>query len=127
MPGRTRAAAVWQVLRGLGKFRHLECTILCIQQRIRHGEVEVGKIAGEESPADLYAKHLESKAKIEQSINLFGREFRGGRAEAAPQLKQDPMTAGMVEALISDAGTPSGGMPDMRVLPHLTSTSPLFG
>ena len=32
------------------------------------------------------------------------------------------MTAGMVEALISDAGTPSGGMPDMRVLPHLMST-----
>ena len=38
---------------GLGKLRHLECTTLWIQQRIRHGEFEVRKIAGEEIPADL--------------------------------------------------------------------------
>ena len=36
----------WQ---GLGKLRHLECTSLWIQQRIRHGELEVRKIAGEEN------------------------------------------------------------------------------
>ena len=61
----------------LGKLRHLECTSLWIQQRIRHGELEVRKIAGEVNPADLYTKHLESKAKIEQLVNLFGAEFRG--------------------------------------------------
>ena len=32
------------------------------------------------------------------------------------------MTTGMVEALISDAGTPSGDRPDMYVLPHLMPT-----
>ena len=32
---------------GLGKLRHLECTSLWLQQRIRHGELEVRKIAGE--------------------------------------------------------------------------------
>ena len=73
---------------GLGKLRHLECTSLWIQKRIRHGELEVRKIAGEENPADLYTKHLESKVKIEQLVNLFGGEFRGGRAEAAAHLKQ---------------------------------------
>ena len=50
---------------GLGKLRHLECTSLWIQQRIRHRELEVRKIAGEENLADLYTKHLESKANIE--------------------------------------------------------------
>ena len=43
---------------GLGKLRHLKCTGLWIQQRIRHGELEVRKIAGEFNPADLYTKHL---------------------------------------------------------------------
>ena len=57
-----------------------------MQQRIRHGELEVRKIVGGENPADLYTKHFESKAKMEQLGNLFGGEFRGGRAEAAPQL-----------------------------------------
>ena len=60
---------------GLGKLRHLECTSLWIQQRIRHGELEVRKIAGEFNPADLYTKHLESKAKIEQLVSFFGGEF----------------------------------------------------
>ena len=63
----------------------------------------VRKIAGEENPADLYTKHLESRAKIEQLVNLFGGEFRGGRAEAAPQLRQDLVVAGMVEALVSES------------------------
>ena len=31
---------------GRGKLWHLECTSLWIQQRIRHGELEVRKIAG---------------------------------------------------------------------------------
>ena len=35
---------------GLGKLRHLECTSLWIQQRIRHGELEVRKIVGEFNP-----------------------------------------------------------------------------
>ena len=49
---------------GLGKLKHLEGTSLWIQQRIRHGELETRKIAGEFNPADLYTQHLESNAKI---------------------------------------------------------------
>ena len=100
---------------GLGKLRHLECTSLWIQQRIRHGELEVRKIKGECNPA----QHLESKAKIEQLVGLFGGEFRGGRAEAAPQLRQDPATVGMVECLNAEFEQSSGPIPDMQVLPHL--------
>ena len=73
------------------------------QQRIRHGELNVRKIAGEDNPGDFYTKHLELKAKIEQLVGLLGGEFRGGRAEGAPQLRQDPAVAGMVEALFAEA------------------------
>ena len=59
-------------MQGLCTFRHLECTSLWIQQRIRHGELEVRKVAGEENPADLYTKHFESKDKIEQLVGLIG-------------------------------------------------------
>ena len=104
---------------GLGKLRHLVCTSLWIQQRTGHKELEVRNIAGEENPADLYTKHLDSTAKVEQLIGLFGGEFRGGRAEAAPQLRQVPAVAGMVEALFSEPEPSSEGMADMRVLPHL--------
>ena len=86
---------------GLGKLQHSERTSLWIQQRIRHGELEVRKVVGEFIPADLYTKHLESKGKIEQLVALFGGEFRDGRGEAAPQLCKDPATAGMVEVLYS--------------------------
>ena len=106
---------------GLGKLRHLECTSLWIQQRIRHGELEVRKIAGDFNPTDLYTKYLESKAKIEQLVSLFAAEFRGGRAEAAPQLCKDPTTAGMVEVLYSSPEPSTGPSSDMRVLPHLIS------
>ena len=75
---------------GLGKLRHLECTSLWIQQRIRHGELEVRKIAGEENPPDLYTKHLESKAKIEQLIGLFGGEFRGTASRGCPTTPTGP-------------------------------------
>ena len=101
---------------GLGKLRHLECTSFWIQQRIRLGELEVRKIAGEENPADLYTKHLESKAKIEQLVNLFGGEFRDGRPAAAPQLRADPVAASMAGVMTSVCGSEPGFA---LVLPHL--------
>ena len=54
-------------------------------------------------------------------MSLFGGEFRGGRAEAAPQLREDPATAGMVEVLYSSAEPSDGPLSDMRMLPHLMS------
>ena len=94
-------------------------TSLWIQQKIRHGELEVRKVVGELNPADLYTKHLESKAKIEQLVALFGAEFRGGRAEAAPQLRKDPTIAGMVEVLYNFPEPSTGPSADMRMPPDL--------
>ena len=60
-----------------------------LQQRLRQRDLEIRNIDGEANPADRYNKHLESKAKIEQLLGLFGAEFREGRADAAPMLKKD--------------------------------------
>ena len=46
---------------GPGKLRQLECKSLWIMQRIRHGELEFRKIAGEEKPADLYTRSISSR------------------------------------------------------------------
>ena len=63
---------------GLGKRRHLECTSLWIQQRLRLGELQIRKVHVESNPADFFTKHLESKAKIEQLVSLFNCEFKDG-------------------------------------------------
>ena len=69
---------------GFGKLRHLECTSAWIQQRIRHGEFEVRKIAGKVNPADLYSKHYESKAKIGQLTESSVESFDLGAPKPHP-------------------------------------------
>ena len=99
---------------GLGKVRHIECTSLWLQQRLRQKDLVIRKIAGEANPADLYTKYLESKQKIEQLVGLFGGEFREGRAESAPQLKKAMMVCQ------EDSG-PQALIHDTSVLPHQMS------
>ena len=66
----------------------MECTSLWIQQRLRLKELEVRKIAGESIPADLFRKHLKSKAKLDQPVQLFNCDFWDGRAASAFMLKK---------------------------------------
>ena len=47
--------------RGLGKMRHLEIRDLGLQKEIREGKVEVHKVLGTETPADLMTKVLSVK------------------------------------------------------------------
>ena len=51
---------------GLGKLRHLACQSLWVQQKVRSGEIEHRKVLGTANPADLFTKHLESRAKVDQ-------------------------------------------------------------
>lgn len=104
---------------GLGKLRHLECTSLWLQQRLRQRDLEIRKIAGENNPADLYTKHLESKAKIEQLIGLFGGEFREGRASSAPMLKKDNGGVNLCDMNEDDVDDEQALIHDSNVLPHL--------
>lgn len=49
---------------GFGKLRRIECHSLWIQQRLRRKEFELRKVNGNEKPADLFTKHMDSSAKF---------------------------------------------------------------
>ena len=96
---------------GLGKLRHLECHSLWVQQRLRRKEFKLLRVAGEVNPADLFTKHLESRAKLDQVVGLFSCRFMEGRAASAPALKSD--TAAAIINLTTELAH------DPAVLPHL--------
>lgn len=60
-----------------------------MQQRLRRREFRLLKVAGEVNPAELFTKHLESQAKLDQVVGLFGCHFMSGRASSAPALKSN--------------------------------------
>ena len=74
---------------GLGKLRHIATRTLWIQQAICSKAIELRKVRGEVNPADLFTKHLSSRERVTNLTQLFGCEFREGRASIAPQLKKD--------------------------------------
>ena len=49
------------------------------------------KVKGEVNPADLFTKHLESQAKLDSLLKIFGCELRGGRPSAAPAFRREAM------------------------------------
>ena len=105
---------------GLGKLRHVECTSLWLQQRLRQRDLEIRKIAGDANPADLYTKYIESRVKIEQLLGLFGAEFRDGRPEAAPKLRRGALAAGVCDHEVFDVCEEREAvLHDTSVLPHL--------
>ena len=75
---------------GLGRLRHVEANTLWVQEKVRSRAMELLKVRGEVNPADLFTKHLSSADRVDQLVRLFGCAFRGGRPEAAPQLRRDP-------------------------------------
>ena len=44
--------------RGFGKMRHLDIRDLWLQEEVEKGRLEVGKIRGDQNPADLMTKVL---------------------------------------------------------------------
>ena len=73
---------------GLGKLRHLDTHTLWVQQAVRTGRFQLRNIPGERNPADLLTKHSQTAERLAKLVSLFNCEFRGGRAESAPQLRQ---------------------------------------
>ena len=57
---------------GLGKVRHLDVQIMWIQQRVRNHDIDLYKVLGEESPADLMTKAGIPFDRIARLINLMG-------------------------------------------------------
>ena len=78
---------------GLGKIRHVQTHTLWVQERVRTGAIELRKVHGDVNPADLFTKHLSSRDRINQLVQLFNCEFREGRSESAPLLRRQKTTA----------------------------------
>ena len=72
---------------GLGKLRHIDTQCLWIQQRVRDGAIELVKVRGDDNPADVFTKHLQSRDRIRGLLALFGCVYTDGRPAIAPQLR----------------------------------------
>ena len=69
--------------RGMGKIRHLDCSDLWVQEKIRSEKIEVVKILGTDNPADAFTKHVE-RAMLQKSLTKLGIHKLEGRAACAP-------------------------------------------
>ena len=89
---------------GLGKLRHVQAHTLWVQERVRSKAMELRKVNGLVNPADLFTKHLMSRERMNQLVELFNCEYRDGRSAAAPELrKNQPAAHTMQHSNIHDA------------------------
>ncbi|MBS94029.1 MAG: hypothetical protein CL799_06265 [Chromatiales bacterium] len=106
---------------GLGKLRHLDTHTLWVQQAVRCKRIDLRKIDGDTNPADIFTKHSISRDRLIKLTDLFDCQFRGGRAESAPQMRTTPSSkTTMAEAnAVEDEQTVSaeGEHPD-PLMPH---------
>ncbi len=96
---------------GLGKLRHIDTHTLWVQQAVRSRRIELRKVDGEVNPADLFTKHSLSRDRLGALVKLHRCEFRGGRAESAPAMRQTEGTKVTMAEINSIANPP--------VMPHL--------
>ena len=75
---------------GLGKLRHLDTHTLWIQHAVRTGRIDLRNALGEANPADIFTKHSLSRERLRMLTELFDCNFRGGRPDAAPRLREVP-------------------------------------
>ena len=73
---------------GIGKIRHLDTSLLWIQQKIRDKDLSVDKVLGADNPADCLTKHVDRSTMLKH-LTAMGLEYESGRPESAPQLAPD--------------------------------------
>ena len=69
--------------RGLGKIRHLDCSDLWIQEKVKNNAISLHKIAGAENPADAFTKYVD-RAILEKAMGKINLRRNTGRPQAAP-------------------------------------------
>ena len=74
---------------GIGKIRHLDTSLLWIQQKLKDGDLVVDKVLGTDNPADCLTKHVDRTTMLKH-LQAMGLEYEVGRAEAAPELAAGP-------------------------------------
>ena len=69
---------------GLGQVRHLSVYLLWAQERVRNGDLAIGRVKGTANPADLCTKHV-ARPVMEKLMTFFGFRFQEGRSALTPQ------------------------------------------
>ena len=69
--------------RGLGKIRHLDCSDLWIQEKVRTKAISLHKVAGSENPADAFTKYVD-RSTLEKAMAKINMRKATGRPKAAP-------------------------------------------
>ena len=111
---------------GPRQLRHLETHTLWVQEKVRTKAFQLRKVRGDVNPADLFTKHLPSREKVHALTELFGCEYRTGRALAAPQLRKAEVPTHVEEDELGDVKVVDEFEPnftdmephDISVLPH---------
>ena len=74
--------------RGSGKMRHMEVKWLWLQEEVRKGRVEVGKVRGDSNPADLMTKYLNVREIAERLSNMSIRLEERNEKEVQEVVKE---------------------------------------
>ena len=99
---------------GLGKLRHLDAKTLWVQQAVRTGRVDLRKVHGERTPADLLTKHSLTRASMEMLVQLHGCRYLEGRAESAPKVRKGASSKGTM----ANADAEIGNVEPEPEMPH---------
>ena len=70
---------------GIGKLRHVRTQALWVQEVRAEGRLSYKKVLGSRNPADALTKYM-AGTLMDQHVATVGMEFRGGRADSAPEL-----------------------------------------
>ena len=69
--------------RGMGNIRHLDCSDLWVQQKVRNKQVSLEKVLGVENPADAFTKYVNQEI-LNGSMAKIGMRRSKGRPSCAP-------------------------------------------
>ena len=70
---------------GIGRVRHLDVSLLWVQDHLHKKTFKLKKVLGADNPADMLTKHVEG-ALIQRHTAAIGIKFPEGRAVSAPKL-----------------------------------------
>ena len=71
--------------RGLGRTRHIDTSLLWVQQVAAERRLAFAKVLGRDNPADLFTKHLDAKTS-DKHVSRIKCEYAGGRSAIMPEL-----------------------------------------
>ena len=69
--------------KGLGKIRHLDCTDLWVQDKVRSKAIELAKVLGTENVADVLTKYVD-KTTLDKALLKMGLHKMAGRPASEP-------------------------------------------